>query len=88
MRNLIDCKKTDLHFDYKKPTIFQYFRVRAGQTHNPKNDKKALKNCIEKELEKTSKNHEKYNQKSMKNPSKKPCKKRCKKGPPPMHIGG
>jgi len=70
MQNLIDSPKTDLHPTLEKPIIFQYFRVRADQTHNPKNCKNSLKNCIEKGIEKILKNHEKSDQQSIINPSK------------------
>ena len=83
MQNLIDCKKTDLHFDYEKPTIFQYFRVRAGQNTRKKQwkkhwkiaSKKSLKKhrkIMKKVIKKWSKIHEKIHQKNdAKNDAKK-----------------
>ena len=70
MQNLLTEKKTDLHPEYKKPTIFQTNHGRASKKHTPRTIKKSSKNVIEKEIEKILKNHEKVTPKSIKKASK------------------
>ena len=50
-------KKTDLHFDYEKPTNFNDFRVHAVQRTIKKTIKKTLKKQPRKGNEKNMKNH-------------------------------
>ena len=78
MQNLIDCKKTDLHFDYEKPTNFNDFRVHAVQ-RTIKKPLKIIKKTASKRQwkkhEKSLKKRLKIEPKTMKNPFKNRCEK-------------